>query len=207
MKTNVITEKFNEMLDKMIADPDSVTESDKSKLNALYSKLCKAMGISEHSQWRVEWRVEKWLDTAKKLAGFAPDDVCIATQNIILDGGANEMLKLITGTGGTAYSNANARIVVGTSNTAENSAQTGVIASGSNIASAVMDSGYPAVSDRQAVFRATFGDDSANFDWNEFCIMNGITSSAIALNRKVANLGTKSTGTWTLQITVSVTSE
>lgn len=204
---NIIVKKLNQLLDEMIANPDKVTDSDRDKLNSLYSKLCKAMGISEHSQWRVEWRVEKWLDTAKKLAGFAPDEVCVETQNIILDGGANEMLKLITGTGGTAYSNANARIAVGTDNTAENASQTGVISVGGSTASAVMDSGYPTVSDRQAVFRSTFGDDSANFAWNEFAITNGNGGSAIALNRKVANLGVKATGTWTLQITVSVTSD
>lgn len=204
---NIIVKKLNQLLDEMIANPDKVTDSDRENLNSLYSKLCKAMGISEHSQWRVEWRVEKWLDTAKKLAGLAPDEVSVATQNIILDGGANEMLKLITGTGGTAYSNGNARIFVGTNSTAENPAQTGVLASGSGVASAVMDSGYPVVSDRQAVFRASFGDESANFAWNEFAISNGNGAGAVALNRKVASLGTKATGTWTLQITVSVTSE
>lgn len=204
---NIIVKKLNQLLDEMIANPNKVTDSDRDKLNSLYSKLCKALGISEHSQWRVEWRVEKWLDTAKKLAGIAPDEVSFATQNIILDGGANEMLKLITGTGGTAYSNGNARIFVGTNSTTENSAQTGVLASGSSVASAVMESGYPVVSDRQAVFRASFGDDSANFAWNELAISNGNGAGAVALNRKVDSLGTKVTGTWTLQITVSVTSE
>lgn len=201
-----IYQRMANLLDEMKKNPDKVTDEDKSKLESLYSKLCRAMGISEHSQWRIEWRVEKWHDTARKLAGFAPDDIAIETQNIVLDGGANEMLKLITGSGGTAYSNANTYIYVGTDSTSENASQTGVIASGGNKAYAKMDATYPSVSGRQAIFRASFGDEVANFAWNEASITNGTGVGAVAMNRKVASLGTKTTGTWTLQITLSLTS-
>lgn len=203
---NKVYEKFFSILDRMEKNPDSVTDKDRSMLERLYSKLCKTMGISEHSQWRVEWQVEKWADTARKLAGFAPDEVAIDTQNIILDVGANEMLKLISGTGGTAYNSANTYIYVGTSNTPENASQTGVVATGSNRAYASVDTGYPVVNGRQMIYRASFSDDQANFAWNEASIVNGIGTSAVSMNRKVSPLGTKTTGTWTLQITISLTS-
>lgn len=204
--STTIYEKMCEVLDFMKEHPDSVTDEDIYKLNALYSRLCKALGISEHSQWRVEWQLEKWVDTARKLAGFDPDEVLYDTQNIVVDSGANEMLKLITGTGGATYSAANARIYVGTNNASENASQTGVIATGNNCASAVMDTGYPIVTGRQMIFRASFGDTAANFQWNEASIVNGTGANAVAMNRKVSRMGTKESGTWTLQITVSLTS-
>lgn len=206
MLDRLIFNKMCNLLDAMKKNPDKVTEDDEKQLNTLYAKLCRAMGISEHSQWRVEWKVEKWADTARKLAGFAPDEVACEAQNIILDTGANEMLKLITATGGTAFSSANSYIYVGTDSTTENAAQTGLLAQGDNKAYSPMDTGYPTVNGRQMVFRASFGDNAANFAWNEAAIMNGTGANAIAMNRKVANLGTKTTGTWTLQITISLTS-
>ncbi len=204
--TRIIYEKMCSLLDDFTNHPERVTEEDRNKLQALYSKLCKSIGISEHSQWRVEWQVEKWADTARKLAGFAPDEVTCVGQNIILDTGANEMLKLITGTGGTAYNAANSYIYVGTDSTPENAGQTGVIATGASRAYAAMDTGYPMVTARQMIYRASFGDTSANFAWNEASILNGTGANAIAMNRKVATLGTKASGTWTLQITISLTS-
>lgn len=204
--TSSIMERMNKLLDDFKNNPDKMTENDRNALEKLYSQLCKTMGISEHSQWRVEWKVEKWLDTARKLAGFAPDEVAVETQNIILDVGANEMLKLITGTGGTAYSNANTYLYVGTDSSPENASQNGVLATGTNRAYATVDAGYPVVTGRQMVYRASFGDDEANFAWNEASIVNGIGTNAVSMNRKVASLGTKTTGSWTLQITISLTS-
>ena len=69
-----------------------------------------------------------------------------------------------------------------------------------------MDSGYPSVSGRTIVFRASFDDATANFAWRESAVTNGSGVGAISMNRKVASLGTKVTGTWTLQITISLTS-
>lgn len=204
--SEIMFNKMTAVLDNMKKNPDSVSEHDRNMLEKLYSSLCKGLGISEHSQWRVEWKVEKWLDTARKIAGFEPDEVVCDTQNIILDTGANEMLKLISGTGGTAFDSANGYIAVGSDATAENSAQVGVLATGNNKAYAKIDSGYPTVTGRQVTYRASFGDNEANFAWNEASIMNGNGANAISMNRKVSSLGTKTTGTWTIQITVSLTS-
>lgn len=204
--SEVMYNKMAEVLDNMKKNPDSVSAHDRTMLEKLYSSLCKGLGISEHSDWRVEWRVEKWFDTAKKMAGFAPDEVVCDTQNIILDAGANEMLKLISGTGGTPFDATNGYIMVGTDTSPENASQVGVLATGSNRATAKIDSGYPSVTGRQVTYRASFGDNEANFAWNEASIMNGNGTNAISMNRKVSALGTKTTGTWTIQITVSLTS-
>lgn len=200
---------YNLMLDllsKMKENPDSLTDDDKAFLTKIYSGLCKSLNFSEHSAWAVEWAVEKWHSMEEKLSGVAPYEVVSTGQNIILDAGASEMLKLICGTGGTAYNNTNAKMYVGTDTTPENASQTGVIAQSSNRAYANMDGGYPQVDGRTATFRASFGDDSANFAWNEASISNGTGVGSVAMNRKVSTMGTKSGGTWTLQMTISLVS-
>lgn len=201
-----IKNKFTEMLERMEKNPDSVTDEDRSNLEKLYSMLCKTLGISEHLQWRVHWRIEKWADTANKLLGLAPDEVLCDSQNIVLDGGANEMLKLITGTGGTPYNSTNTYIYVGSDSTPENAAQTGIIATGANAAYSLVDSGFPTISGRTVVFAASFGDNDANFNWREISVSNGTGANAVPLNRKVGTFGTKATGTWTIQISISLTS-
>lgn len=204
--SEVMYNKLVDMLDRMKNNPDSVTDDDRSKLEKLYSYLCKGLGISEHSQWRVQWKVDKWFNSANFFAGRSPDEVVYDTQNIILDVGANEMLKLISGTGGTPFNAANAYIFVGTDSSTENAAQNGVLATGSNRAYAKLDNGYPVVTGRQVEYRATFDEDSANFAWNEASITNGIGTNSVSMNRKVKPLGTKVGGFWSISITISLVS-
>lgn len=199
-------DKIISFLSDMKEHPESVSEQDRIMLESLYKNFCKATNTSEHLRWCVEWVVEKWHSMEEKASGIAPYEIVREGQNIVLDGGANEILKLIAGTGGTAYNNANAKIYVGTDTTSENASQTGVIATGSNRAYANMDSGYPIVDGRTATFRASFGEDSANFPWNEASITNGTGVGSVALNRKVSSMGTKNGGTWTLQMILSLTS-
>lgn len=206
LSKNILFEKMLSILDDMKEHPERIDDNDRNILYDLYNKICKSMGISEHSKWVVNYVVEKWHSTIEKDSGVAPYEVVRAGQNIILDNGANEMLRLICGTGGTAFNAANARIYVGTDTTAESASQSGVIASGSNVASASMDSGFPTVSGRTATFRSSFSENVANFAWAEASIVNGSGSNAISMNRKVASMGTKNGGTWTLQITVSLVS-
>ena len=200
---------ISRILENIAAKAESLTDAQKEELKNLRSTLNRALAFSEHVAWEVHWRVEKFLSKTfdEVLAsGEHPYEVCSDVQNIILDTGANEMLKLIGGvSGATAFSAANAKIYVGSDSTAEAASQTGVIAT-TNKAYAGMDSGYPSVSGRTIVFRASFDDATANFAWNEAAITNGSGTGAIAMNRKVSALGTKTTGTWTLQLTISLTS-
>ena len=197
------------MLERAASNPEGLSDAQKEQLKSLRALLNKALGFSEHVAWEVRWRVEKFL--SKTLddvlsSGEKPYEVCTDVQNIILDTGANEMLKLIGGvSGAVAFSAANAKIYVGDDATAEAASQTGVLAT-TNKAYAAMDSGYPLVSGRTIVFRASFDDSTANFAWRESAVTNGSGVGAISMNRKVSSLGTKVTGTWTLQITISLTS-
>lgn len=197
------------MLERAASNPEGLNDTQKEQLKSLRAILSKALAFSEHVAWEVHWRVEKFL--SKTLddvlsSGEKPYEVCSDVQNIILDTGANEMLKLIGGvSGGVAFSAANAKIYVGDDATAEAASQTGVLAT-TNKAYAAMDSGYPSVSGRTIVFRASFDDATANFAWRESAVTNGSGVGAISMNRKVSSLGTKVTGTWTLQITISLTS-
>lgn len=206
--SEIMYNKLVSVLDNMKNNPDSVSDKDRSMLEKLYSNLCKGLGISEHSQWRVKWEVSKWFDSAKYFAGMNPDEVVYDTQNIILDAGANEMLKLISGTGGTPFSNANSYIFVGSDSSPESASQNGILATGDNRASAKLDNGYPAVNGRQVEYQATFGEEQANFAWNEASITNGNGTNAISMNRKVkaGGLGTKTGGYWSIRITISLVS-
>ena len=197
------------MLERAAENPAGLNDAQKEQLKSLRALLNKALAFSEHVAWEVHWRVEKFL--SKTLddvlsSGEKPYEVCTDVQNIILDTGANEMLKLIGGvSGAVAFSAANAKIYVGDDATAEAASQAGVLAT-TNKAFAAMDAGYPSVSGRTIVFRASFDDSSANFAWRESAVTNGSGVGAISMNRKVSSLGTKVTGTWTLQITISLTS-
>ena len=200
---------MSRILESVAEKSDGLNDAQKEELRKLRSILNRALGLSEHVAWEVHWRVEKFRSKTMEnvlTSGEQPYEVCSDVQNIILDTGANEMLKLIGGvSGATAFSAANAKIYVGSDSTAEAASQTGVIAT-TNKAYAAMDSGYPSVSGRTIVFRASFDDATANFAWNESAITNGSGAGAIAMNRKVSALGTKTTGTWTLQLTISLTS-
>lgn len=204
--SNNVFESMQETLRNMKAHPENVTEEERSFLKKIYFDLCKSLDYSEHSAWAVKWVVDKWHSMEEKLSGIAPYETVTDGQNIVLNGGANEILKVISGTGGTAYNAANSKIYVGTSNTAENASQTGVQATGANRASASLDSGYPVVDGRTVTYRATFSDTAANFVWNEVSITNGDGANAVALNRKVSPMGTKVGGVWTVQVTISVVS-
>lgn len=206
MSENKITDKLyqrvSEVLDNMKKNPDSVTEKDRNLLSNLYSKICKPLGISEHCRWEVKWQVEKWFDTARKLAGLAPDEVLYDTQNIVVDGGAELILKLITGKQGDekAYDESNAKIVVGNNDTGATVSDTEIKGEKQE---SNMESSYPQVTERQMVFRSSFGESYANFAWKEIGVTNGTT----LMNRKVVDMGTKQGGTWTVQLTITLTSE
>jgi len=193
-------------LDFMQKHPDKVSAEQLSFAESLLAKVKGALSISDHVDWKVECEVRKYHNE-KDLSMGKHYDVAHAGGNIVTDSGANAMLKLITGDSLTSpFSNANAVIAVGNNTTPENATQTGLIAIPPYYVAKGMDSGFPQVTGRNVVFKSTFNNDEANFSWNEFSIQNGIGSNKIALNRKVENLGTKATGIWTVQITISIVS-
>lgn len=199
---DIISQEFMKELSKISENTNNISEKDIKKLELIYKMICKPLGISENGKWIINWTVSKF-NNMKEYIDNIPYETITAPQNIILDVGATEMLKLICGvSGANAYSNANAKIQVGTSSSPENAGQTGLIAQGGSKFEKGMEATYPQVSGRTMVFKSVFDEGEANFAWNEFSITNG----TVNMNRKVQNLGTKNTGVWSIQITVSVTS-
>ena len=146
------------------------------------------------------WSVEK----VKELGIFEKPSLLWIPGNILLNEGINLLWTLACGGSGTPWNNANAYIGVGDGDTAESATQTGL--QGTNKAYKAMDSGYPQYgSNQQAKWQSTFGGTEANFTWNEITVANGSSDTAVNLNRKVQNLGTKASGTtWIAQLTITI---
>jgi hypothetical protein len=147
-----------------------------------------------------------------------PPEECVEiVGNLLLNEGIQRLMDmtmiatvLTNQTAGNPWSNANAFTGVGTSATAEAATQTDLQAGGFYKA---MNATYPSRSNQTVSFQSDFTGTEANQVWNEWSIAAGATTASGAgftvgttnLNRKVASLGTKSSGTWTLtaQITFS----
>ena len=65
-----------------------------------------------------------------------------------------------------------------------------------------METGYPTSTTQKATFKSSFGSDDANYAWEEWVVKQA--TSTICLNRKVESLGVKTTGTWTLEISITL---
>jgi hypothetical protein len=124
--------------------------------------------------------------------------------NILLNAGITELWNLVCGLGSPrAFNSTNARVFVGDGTTTPSPEQNRL--QGTNIASRPVDSGYPMVSGKTAIWQATFGPDEANFTWNEAGVANGPNppTDGVLLNRTVATMGTKQQGsTWILQVRI-----
>lgn len=156
---------------------------------------------SDTLNWNVLATVEKWHDSADFEAGKEPDEVQQEKGNILLNEGIGAMLALLTGGAATAFNAANARVGVGNSTVAAAATQTAL--QGASSLYKAMDSGYPSISGQTVNFKSTFGDAEANFAWQEWSVDNGAVA-LINLNRKVVNLGTKTSGTWSLTVSITI---
>jgi len=117
----------------------------------------------------------------------------------ITTAGRNLIASIITGTG-VLYNTTNAHIEVGNGNTAFNAAQTGLTgASRTRKASPSASASANVLS-----FSSTFAGEEANHAWLEWGIFNHATAGTM-LTRKVENLGTKVSGIWTLNVSITIT--
>jgi hypothetical protein len=179
--------------------------------------------IADSFHWSFGWLCEKWSEEAvifarkklgveknvgigsdqlRKLIGIPDIGVAEVHGNLLLNEGIQTMLDLLIGAGGTVYSNANAQLGVGDSSTAEAATQTDLQAATNKLWKA-MNATFPSRATQTLTFQSDFLTAEANYVWNEASIRNGGTADK-NLNRKVASLGTKTTGTWTLTGTVTV---
>ena len=133
--------------------------------------------------------------------------------NLLLNAGMDLLLSLLTGQGGDAYTNAAAQLGVSDDDTAAVRTQDKLDTTETGEEDwQGMESGYPtapaenAANDGRCVkFKSSWGDADGNFAWNSWAVKNKATAGTL-LNRKVESggLGTKTTGTWTLETEISI---
>jgi hypothetical protein len=134
--------------------------------------------------------------------------------NLLLNEGIARLLDLLIAAGGTAYNNANAYIGVGDTSTAEAATQTELQATqnAANRFYKAMNATYPSRTNQTVTWQSDFTSSEANLHWQEWTVAAGATTASGSgflvgttnLNRKVSDLGTKATGTWTLSGAVTI---
>lgn len=134
-----------------------------------------------------------------------PEECTEIQGNLLLNEGIQRLMDMtmIATLTGTGWNNANAFLGVGASSTAEAATQTDLQTTPFYKA---MNATFPSRSSQTSSFQSDFTTTEANIVWNEWSISSGATSASGAgftvgttnLNRKVASLGTKASGTWTL---------
>ena len=156
--------------------------------------------------WRPTATVHKWHDSAAHDAGAEPDEVLVVEGNLLLNAGITRLLNLLVGAGGQAFDATHCRVAVGDSSTAASASQTDLQAA-TNKYYKLVDSVN--VSGQTVTIVATYGSSQGNFAWNEWGIdvgtADGSTVTTPMLNRKVASLGTKASGsTWVITVTITI---
>lgn len=159
------------------------------------------------NRWHINWTIYKWNNAKDKELGKEPDEIIEPEGNLLLACGVSEFLKLLSGLGGTPYNAENTRICIGSNSTLEKFYQCGILASDENKATAKMDEGFPYIGDDGIglYYQASFGENEANFVWNEVSVQNGEGVGSIALNRKTDYWGQKTGGVWTVRVRMSIT--
>ena len=125
--------------------------------------------------------------------------------NMVLESGIKEMFKLIIGSGGAAFNTANTYIGVGDSAAPAAAGQTDLQAAVNKTYKKVEPT-FPYIDGTTMIFQAAFYENDANYNWNEFCIRNGMGSGSVCLNRKVEDKGRKNGGIWVLRCEITLAS-
>jgi hypothetical protein len=167
------------------------------------------MEKKESAVWRCRFKLSKFRQDIGEYCNrekefynlFRPYQIIEGEGNMLLNSGIDEMWDLIIGDSANHFNNAGAQIGVGDSSTAAAATQTDLQAS-TNKTYKGMETGYPTSTSQQATFKASFGTSEANYAWNEWVVKQ--STSGKCLNRKVESLGTKTSGTWTLEVTVTL---
>jgi len=158
----------------------------------------------DHGLLKSKYIIRKF-NTKESRENHEPDTVSEFEKNMFLVEGIEKLWKLVANIDTSSYfAEANTYIGVGNGTTAEAEGQTGL--QGGSTAFASMDSGYPQVSGDTITFYATFDRSTANFDWEEFTIVNSGDDTGDNLNRKVSGQGTKVNGAvWEFEVQLQIT--
>ncbi len=188
---------------------------------------------TDSGRWHFMWQAEKWsedaVDYARQklsLPKNAPVSSAILRTLIpqtdmgieVIDGnlltnvGIQRMLDLLIAAGGQGLDATHSRMGVGDTATAANASDVKLGATEGNAANTqyvTMNSTYPSRASQTVTWQADFTSGLANFHWQEWGIDAGTTNTtthvAPLLNHKVEDLGTKTTGPWTLSGAVTIT--
>lgn len=151
---------------------------------------------------KAEWLIRKFADEKAYKDNNSYEEVKI-DGNALVNEGINDVWKLICGTGGTQFSNADANLIVGTGSGAEAAGDTeATFTSGVKKG---MEAGFPTYGTSQkATWKSSYGSGDANQAWNEFGVLNAASSGDL-LNRKVSAQGTKTVGqVWELSLEITL---
>jgi len=167
------------------------------------------MKKQEMANWLCRYRLSKYHEDIEPYRGredefhqlFKPYQVIEGEGNCLLNSGIDEMWDLIAGDSSNHFDNTNTQIGVGDSNTAADATQTDLQAT-TNKTYKGMEASYPTSTSQKATFKSSFGSAEANYTWNEWVVKQSTSSKC--LNRKVESLGTKTTGTWTLEVSITL---
>lgn len=159
-------------------------------------------GIKEKLNWKPVWTVRKYHTDEDYANGVEPYEVKSVEGNLLLNEGIADLLDLLIGAGGTAWNNTTSKMGVGNSATAAIATDTGLI--GASKFYQGMEATFPSRSGETITFRAAYATGDANFDWEEFTVSNATDDTGTNLNRKVQSLGTKVSGTWTLDLDITI---
>lgn len=171
---------------------------------------------SDSARWHCVTTVERYdADLAELIAELGkaqgervfhelhrPYDVQVIDGNILVTAGIQLLEDLLIGAAGTNFSNANARIGVGDSAAAAAVGQTDLQAATNKLRKA-MDATFPSRASTTVSWKSSFATTEANYVWNEWAVFNAAAAGTM-LNRKVEALGTKASGTWTLETAVVI---
>ena len=166
--------------------------------------------VIDTKDWGVVATVEKWNVASDRAKGLPPDDTITTEDNLLLNGGIQNLLDLLCGLGSVTVYGTGRYIGVGTSTSAAAAGQAGLQAGTSARDYQAMESGFPDRTDQTMTWKSVWGSAEGNFAWEEWSIRSassgtGGEATGTALNRKVASLGTKASGSeWTLTVTITV---
>ncbi len=169
-----------------------------------------APDVIDSKEWGVVATVEKWNVASDRAKGLPPDDTVSVEDNLLLNGGIQNLLDLLCNIGSVTDYGTGSYIGVGTSTTTASASQTGLQAGTSARDYQGMQATFPSRSGQTMTWKSVWGSADGNFAWEEWSIRSassgtGGEDTGTALNRKVASLGTKASGSeWTLTVTITV---
>ncbi len=182
----------------------------------MFEKMLTTPHKKDNGNWHMHARLLKYKEDITPFAqqgreaefhtSHKPYEVIEMEHNALLNTGIDKIWDLVTGVASGAahiYDNAAAQIGVGDSTVAAAATQTDLqAASTATKTYKAMEAGYPTSTTQKATFKSSFGSSDANYAWQEWVVKQG--TSTVCLNRKVESLGTKSSGTWTLEVDITL---